>query len=271
MRAATWRQFARASTKQIVTRARHKLRGREISPQYDLTSNIAYLYRKRRQIRRMSGPRMTRLGDLEGKRFVFFPLATEPEMTLQGLSPEYFFQLEAIAAIARELPADVVLAVKEHVPACGARSDLFYDQIESFKNVVMLDIRERGVDVIRRAEATVTISGSAGFEAAAMGKPTLVLGRHNIYDFLPHVRVVTDTATMGEALDAAFSGSLAGPDAVAHGALMLKAIESISYDMDAFDPFSSKSDVVDRTADDAYDRLLESLGGAPSGARLSHA
>lgn len=264
MRQATWTHFAESAARQVGRRVWHRLRGSDLGPGYDLLSTLFYLYRRRRQLRRMTRPSLMTLPLLERRRFVYFPLATEPETTLQGLSPEYFFQLETIAAIARDLPADVVLAVKEHQPACGARSDLFYDQIEAFKNVVLLDLRERGVDAIRRAAATVTIAGSAGFEAAAMGKPTIVLGRHNIYDFLPHVRRVEDVATLGAALRDALEERLAGPDAPRHGATMVKALESLSWDMGAFDPFSAASHVADEVVDSAYHLLHGSLGSPGS-------
>ena len=57
------------------------------------------------------------LEDLEGKRFIFFPLSTEPE-SLQTLSPEYFYQLAFITSIARDLPVGVYLVVKEHSLPC---------------------------------------------------------------------------------------------------------------------------------------------------------
>lgn len=207
----------------------------------------------------MSRREMNTLENLKGSRFIFFPLATEPETTLQALSSEYFFQLETIAALARDLPADVSLVVKEHHPACGARADLFYEQIREFKSVKMVNIQEKGIDLIRAAEVTVTISGSAGFEAAAMGKPTIVLGRRNIYNFLPHVEVVKDIAEMQVALQNALEGRLAGSKAKEHGAAFLCAIEKISWSMKDFDPFSSRSDVSDAVVDAAIEKLFASL------------
>lgn len=243
----------------VAARVKAKVRGRDTSTSYDLRSNVAYLFRRRRQLAAMTRPGLATLETLKRRRFVFFPLATEPETTLQALSPEYFFQLETIAAIARELPADVTLVVKEHHPACGARADLFYEQISAFKAVEFADIRERGVDLIRQAEATITISGSAGFEAATMGKPTIVLGRNNIYDFLPHVRVLKDIANMGAVLSDALEGRLAGAHAKKHGAALLRAIEKISWNMEEFDPFSIESDVSDAAVNAALEKLRSSL------------
>lgn len=243
----------------VARRGWSKLRRRTGGTSYDLSSTIAYIARQRRQIAKMTCPGLATGKSLEGKRFVYFPLATEPETTLQDLSPEYFFQLETIGAIARDLPADVWLIVKEHRPACGARADVFYEQIEAFKGVRFADLRERGVDLVRQADVTVTIAGSAGFESAAMGKPTIVLGRHNIYDFLPHVRRVEDIAELPAALSDALEGRLAGPHAKRHGAALLSAIAEISWDMEMFDPFSPEIAVSERVIEEATRRLETSL------------
>jgi hypothetical protein len=251
--------FARQAGYQVAQRAWYRLRGKPLHNVYDLSSNIAYLWRTRSNTRLMTAPGMKRLSDLKDTRFVFFPLATEPEATLQGLSPEYFFQLESIATISRDLPADVLLAVKEHHPACGARDDSFYETIKAFKNVVMLDMREHGPRVIRQADVTVTISGSAGFEAATMGKPTIVLGRNNIYDFLPHVRTVRDPADMRLALDDALSGRLVADNARIDGAHFLSAMQRISFDLEAFDPFSKQSHVSSDAGVRAIDALIRSI------------
>lgn len=259
MESASWLYALKASMYQFAHRAYHRLKGTNLGPTYDVWSNVIYLWRSTRQIRRMTGPQMRRLSDIGDKPFIFFPLATEPEVTLQGLSPEYFFQLETIASLARDVPAGVFIAVKEHHPACGARADVFYDQIASFKNVVWLDMRERGVDVIRRAAATVTIAGSAGFEAAAIGKPVVVLGRHNIYDFLPHVYPVTDIAQLRHALAQALDASKPAAPRQADGARFLLAMEDISFDLGSFDPYVKDSKVSAQSAALALAKLRSGL------------
>ena len=176
---------------QVARHAYWRLRRYEKARSYYLSSEIAYYYRvwsHFRRLQRMSAP----LESLKGKQFVFFPLHLEPEIALQGLSPEYFFQLTTIAAISRDLPAGVYLAVKETYAGVGRRPDNFYDQIKELKNVVLLDTLEFGVDIVRQAAAVVTINGTAGLEAALEGKPAIVFGLHNNYACLPHVHVASD-------------------------------------------------------------------------------
>ena len=47
-------------------------------------------------------------------------------------------------------------------------------------------MRVEGIDVIKKAKIIATISGTAGIEAAILGKPILNFGRHNCFDFLDH-------------------------------------------------------------------------------------
>lgn len=259
MKTARWSHPLKATAYQLAHRTYHRLKGTDLGPTYDIWSNIRYLWRFTRQTRQMIGVQTRRLSDLKDTPFVFFPLATEPEMTLQGLSPEYFFQLETIAALARDVPAGTMIAVKEHHPACGARADGFYDQISAFKNVVWLDMRERGVDVIRRAAATVTIAGSAGFEAAAMGKPVIVFGRHNIYDFLPHVHSVTDAGKLRSELVRALHPSEPAATREADGARFLLAVEEVSFDLGDFDPYVKGSKADGKSIAAAFAKLCSSL------------
>ncbi|MFQ5914237.1 MAG: hypothetical protein ACE5JS_13740, partial [Nitrospinota bacterium] len=66
------------------------------------------------------------LAELAGKDYVYYPLHTEPETALGILSPEFNEQLAAIELTAKNLPAGVRLAVKEHVFAIGRRPRGFF-------------------------------------------------------------------------------------------------------------------------------------------------
>ena len=175
------------------------------------------------------------LESLTGLRFIFFPLHAEPEAALQGMSPEYFYQLSCIAALARDLPAGIMLAVKDTYAAVGVRPDNFYDQIRAFKNVVLLDTMILGPDVIQQAELVATITGTAGFEAAVMGKPVISFGHHNIYNFLPHVRLITDERDLKPALVQLLDPAFDHNAAQRSGARFIAAIVQESFDLGSFD------------------------------------
>lgn len=212
-------------------------------------------YTGRRKLSRMAD---TTLADLAGTPFVFYPLHLEPELAFQSLSPEYFYQLSSIAAVARDLPAGAVLVVKEHLNAIGSRPDNFYEQITAFKNVKMLDPSEFGLSVVRQAKAVVTVSGTAGFEAAAMGKPVISFGRHNTYNFLPHVSVVTDESRLKGYLRDALEHAEDDPRPAADGHRFLRAIVDASFDM--MDHSSLRPETFESSvAENAYAKLVHGL------------
>ncbi|MBI07082.1 MAG: hypothetical protein CMM54_08895 [Rhodospirillaceae bacterium] len=234
------------------------LRGYEKGRGYYMMDELALHIRRWRDTRRLTGPGMCRLRELAGQPFVYYPLHTEPEMALQTLSPEYFYQLSCIAALSRDLPAGVILAVKETLAAMGRRPRDFYAQIKEFKNVRLLDTRELGLEVVRAATAIATITGTGGFEAAVMGKPVISFGRHNLYNFLPHVRLKTDEARLKGDLAWALSPEFNHVGAQADGSRFLSSIIATSFDMGDYTTSDGKN--YDQSGvQRAYENLLSSL------------
>ena len=225
---------------------------------YYLGSRIKYVLRQRRDGRRLIKEKSPTLADLAGKSFVFFPLHVEPEIALQGKSPEFLVQLSAIISLARHLPADTLLVVKEHISAAGRRPPAFYQQIRELKNVVWLDVRELGLEVVRASVAVATISGSAGFEAATMGIPVLTFGRHNLFNFLPHVFEIRDEVELGEYLKLILGGSVSKDAAVKDGGRFLESVKSVSFDLDDYNHFTGKG-FSERSVEAAVDGLEHSV------------
>lgn len=203
----------------------------QFAPSYFYSSMVKYLWRGYVDMKKMLPPRTKRLSEVKGRRIVYFPLHTEPEMSLHWMSPEYFDQLWAIASLARDLPADAVLAVKETVYGVGRRPRDFYDQILRLRNTAMIDMFELGLDVVKAANVVVTISGTAGLEAAILGKPVILFGRHNFYNCVPHVRLVTREEDLKAALDWALSSSLDREKARRDGARLRAATLKASFDV----------------------------------------
>lgn len=219
----------------LAQRTSWKLRGLQKGRNYYMRDEIAYVFRRRRQMLATTGRHGASLNVLAGRRFIYFPLHVEPEAALQGISPEYFYQLSCIAALARDLPAGVLLAVKDTYASMGVRPDNFYDQIRAFKNVVLLDTMTFGLEVIRKAELVATITGTAGMEAAVMGKPVLSFGHHNIYNFLPHVRLIKDESELKPALDEMLDEKFDRVAAKQAGSRFITAIVQESFDLGSFD------------------------------------
>ncbi len=225
---------------------------------YLLLEGLRYHWQYWRDSENLKSPNTIPLSKLKGKPFIFLPLQTEPEFSMQVMSPEYLFQLGAITSLARDLPAGALVAVKETVWGLGRRPRDFYRQIQEFSNVVLLDLNERGVDVVREATAVATISGSAGVEAALQGRPVVLFGRHNGYEFLPHVKMIQREEDLAPALYEIFSGKINNEEAVAAGARYGEALERLSFDMGDFAAFR-RDGWTQENVDVAVNDLLEGL------------
>jgi hypothetical protein len=148
--------------------------------------------------------------------------------------------------------------VKETPYGIGRRPPHFYDQIARLHNVVMLSVDEPGFEVVRAAKAVAVIIGTTGHEAAILGKPVISFGRHNLFDELPHVFVVTDQAELrvllGRALDARFDAE----GARRAGRLFLRAVIETSFDMEDY-TYHDKSAYGVHVVQRCVDALLNSL------------
>jgi hypothetical protein len=137
--------------------------------------------------------------ELAGQRFAFFPMHTEPEVSLLVYSRPYLNQLEVIRAVALSLPVDMLLVVKEHPGMVGKRRMGYYRKLLDIPKV-RLAAPETNARVWSASAALVSIlSSSVGLEAAIIRKPVLVFGRC-AFELLPAtmVRVVGNLRDLTE-------------------------------------------------------------------------
>lgn len=118
------------------------------------------------------------------QKFVFFPLHLEPELVLLLYAPYFEDQLFTIRNIAKSLPSDVSLLVKDHPLAFGRRSPSFYRELKKIPNVLIVNHKCSSSKIIKKSLAVATITGSAGIEAFYFRKPVVVFG-NVFYNFLP--------------------------------------------------------------------------------------
>lgn len=115
--------------------------------------------------------------DIPSERtLVYFPLHVAPEASTMVLAPYHSNQFAVVEALARALPPDAVLLVKEHLPMKGLRPPGFYKSISSLPRVVLLPPEVDGLWCVQKADLTAVITGTAAWEAVRLGKPALVLG-----------------------------------------------------------------------------------------------
>jgi hypothetical protein len=121
---------------------------------------------------------------VEGERFVFYPLHDQPEMTTSVLGPFFLNQIALVENIAKSLPVDHLLYVKEHMASIGRRPLDYYRRLRAVKNLRLITPYWDSHDLIKRSSAVAVISGTAGWEALLYGKPVLTFGEvfYNAFD-----------------------------------------------------------------------------------------
>ena len=110
------------------------------------------------------------------KKFVYFPLHLQPEATTIVCAQKYEKQLYFIDSLAKSLPADTVLYVKEHYSFLGIRDNSFYEQLQIYPNVVLVDPWEDSIKLIEKSECVATLTGTAGQEAMLLRHPVFMSG-----------------------------------------------------------------------------------------------
>ena len=207
---------------------------------YNLSSEIYSFYKEYRDFNYLLKNFSINLRNLKNTKYVFYALQDEPETNFQGRSPEYFYQLSCIISIARDLPSDTYLVVKEHIASIGKRPKEFYSQISELKNVIFINLLERGIEIVKNAKIVVTICGTVGFEAALAGIPVISFGRHNLYNLLDHVKVVKSEEDIKPAIDNFLNKPINKDKAKKSARKLLDSIISNSFDMKKFSYLDSE-------------------------------
>jgi hypothetical protein len=125
------------------------------------------------------------------RKILYFALQQEPEVSTIGLAQNDTNQFNIIMELSLQLPADCLLVVKEHIYAIAARPPDFYKKIAHLHNVLLVSPSISGAEIIDRADVISTISSSAGFESAVLGKPTIFFWDRCPIACLPHVHVMS--------------------------------------------------------------------------------
>ena len=134
--------------------------------------------------------------------FVYFPLHLEPERAVLIAAPYYTNQLEVIRNIAKSLPVEFLLYVKDHpgMRDSGWRNISFYKKILELPNVKLIHHSVSNDELIKNCSLVVTIAGTAGMEAAFYQKPSIVLVDTIFSPYLPSVYRVRNIEDLPEAI-----------------------------------------------------------------------
>ena len=122
------------------------------------------------------------------EKFIFFPMSLDMERSTLIDAPYHTNQIEVIHSIAKSIPANQKLYVKEHPSQFlrGWRSISNYNDIINIPNVTLIHPDFPSEKLYQNCSLVITIGGTAGYEAALYEKPSIIFNDLR-YSILPSV------------------------------------------------------------------------------------
>jgi hypothetical protein len=110
--------------------------------------------------------------------FIYFPMSIDEEMSLLHYAPYFTDQIEVITHIAKSIPIDHLLYVKEHTVAGlrGWHDPIYYKKILEIPNIVLINPNVDNEDLIKNSNLVITIRGTSPLKAMKNNKPSLIFG-----------------------------------------------------------------------------------------------
>jgi hypothetical protein len=135
------------------------------------------------------------------EKFVYFPLHDEPEGVIFLSAPFYTNQLEVIKNIAKSIPIDYKLYVKEHpiMRKRRWRETTYYKEILNLVNVRLFHPSVENSKFIKNCSLVTTIAGTTAIEAAFNLKPSISL-IDSSYSMLPSVYYLESIENLPQAI-----------------------------------------------------------------------
>lgn len=115
---------------------------------------------------------------VEGEDYVYMPLHLIPESSVFVKASYYVDECNLIEQVSKSLPIGWKLYVKEHQAMLGERGFEFYKKVAELHNVrvVQINYYKDPKPWIMNAKGVITITGTAAYEAALLGKKSIVFG-----------------------------------------------------------------------------------------------
>lgn len=134
-----------------------------------------------------------------GEDYVYMPLHLIPESTVFVKASFYIDELNLIEQVSKSLPVGWKLYVKEHQAMLGERGLEFYKKAAEIHNVrvVQLNYYKDPKPWIANAKGVVTIVGTTSYEAALLGKRSIVFGEVP-FSLIDGISVVKDFEQLPE-------------------------------------------------------------------------
>ena len=125
------------------------------------------------------------------EKFIYFPLGVDEEHSLLITAPYYTNQIETIRHVAKSIPINYKLYVKEHPSSITRnwKSISDYKEIMDIPNVRLLHPFTSKEEIFEKCSLVISVVGSSCLEATFHGKPSILFGKV-YYSILPSVHRV---------------------------------------------------------------------------------
>ena len=135
------------------------------------------------------------------KKYVYFPLQLQPEMTTSMLGGIYSDQLLALEKLSSLIPDDWLIYAKENPKQTPRqRGAFFFKRLQSIKKVKYLSTSINTHQLIENAQFVSVATGTAGWEAISGGRKVVTFG-HPWYGSLPGVFQYREDLDIAEVLN----------------------------------------------------------------------
>ena len=110
--------------------------------------------------------------------FTYFPLNIEEELSMLHYAPFFTNQIEVLKHIAKSLPINHKLYVKEHTFAefRGWHTISEYKEMMEIPNLILVHPSYSSDELVKHSKLVVTVRGTASFDAAIQNKPSIIFG-----------------------------------------------------------------------------------------------
>jgi len=167
------------------------------------------------------------------EKFIYFALEVDQEHNLLLLAPYYTNQIETIRHVAKSIPINYKLYVKEH-PSSETRnwrSVSDYKEIMNIPNVRLLHHSVSQDELLQNCSLVVGAAGSSCLEAAFYGKPSVIFGQV-YYSILPSVHHVEALSKLPEIISSSLQETVNLQDVERFLAIFKK--NSFDFDIQAY-------------------------------------
>lgn len=164
-----------------------------------------FRYKRKKQFKRNNQKYFSAVPDYTQK-YVYFGFHLQPELTTSNFGDIYCDQLLALERLAKIIPEDWKIYVKEN-PKQGyfMRDDLFYERLQQIPKLVCVKGETSTYDLLKNCQFGSTITGTLGWEAITGGKPALVFGFGTWYKTCPGVVEYHENITLDEIMNQSFT------------------------------------------------------------------